>query len=104
MNVLTKEEIFRKIREQSAYLKKEYGLSKIALFGSHQRGTATEQSDLDFIIELEKPLGFKIVRLVDFLEDLFGKKVDILSPDGIKTIAHKEIIDSIVKDMEYVEA
>lgn len=40
--------------------------------------------------------------LIDFLEELFGKKVDILTPDGIESIRIKHIRENIKKEVEYV--
>ena len=62
----------------------------------------TEDSDLDFVVEFKRPIGFKFNRLVEYLETMFGKKVDVLTNDGIDNIRIKEIATNIKKDLTYV--
>lgn len=37
----------------------KYGLRKVSLFGSYARGNASESSDVDFVVEMSRPLGFR---------------------------------------------
>lgn len=47
------------------------------MFGSFAKGTANEDSDVDMVVEFERPIGFKFVELVDYLEALLDKEVDV---------------------------
>ncbi len=78
MVVLTKKEIILKL-EQNKDKIKSFGVKKITLFGSYASGKAKTESDLDFLIDFEKGRGLfdDYVRLLHFLEDLFGKEVDL---------------------------
>ena len=61
------------------------GVRTLSLFGSAARGEANAASDLDFIVELEK--GRSLVDLVGVkrdLEALFGRKVDVFTPNSLK--------------------
>ncbi|HDN83623.1 MAG TPA: nucleotidyltransferase [Candidatus Altiarchaeales archaeon] len=99
---LTKEEILRKIRENMGEIKK-FGVKRIGIFGSTARNEITEKSDIDFVVEFERGKAtFKnVCSLVDFLENLFGKEIDILTPDGIESIRIKHIREEIRRDIEY---
>ena len=52
-------------------------MKRIGLFGSFAKGTANEDSEVDMVVEFERPIGFKFVELVDYLEALLDKEVDV---------------------------
>ena len=54
-------------------------LRELAIFGSYARGEATPVSDVDILVALERPLGWEIVDLRDYLEALLGLPVDLLT-------------------------
>jgi predicted nucleotidyltransferase len=65
------------------------------LFGSYAKGVPTEAGDIDLVVEFERPLGFKFIELTEYLEQLLGQKVDILTPAGIQGIRSPHIAQSI---------
>jgi len=73
----TRETIVQQLKEHHPYLTSEYGVQRIGLFGSFAAGTANEASDIDVLVEFQYPVGFKFIELVDYLEQLFGRKVDV---------------------------
>jgi hypothetical protein len=99
---MDKIEVIRLIREHSDVLMNEYGISKIGIFGSILKGTMTEDSDLDIVVEFNKPIGFKFNGLVEYLEYLLGRKVDVLTKEGIKNIRVKEVAANIERTLAYV--
>jgi uncharacterized protein len=96
----SKEEITALLNEKRAYLAAEYGVQKIGLFGSYEKGTASAESDIDLVIEFSRPIGFRFFALAEYLEELLGAPVDILTPAGIEGIrvprVAKEIRESVV--------
>lgn len=90
------------IKQNYDVLRREYSISRIGFFGSITKNAMTENSDLDIVVEFNKPIGFKFIRLVEYLENLFGEKVDVLTKDGIENIRVKEIIGNIKRDLTYV--
>jgi len=61
-----------------------HGTRKIALFGSFVRGEAGPDSDVDLIVEFDRPTGFlALVRLERELSEVLGRKVDLLTEKGI---------------------
>jgi predicted nucleotidyltransferase len=100
--VLTKEVILKALHEKYPYLATEYGVKRIGLFGSYAKHTSMEASDIDLVVEFERPLGFKFMELSEYLEQLLGKKVDILTPAGIQGIRIAHIAESIEESITYV--
>ncbi len=92
--------LLRKNREKI----KEFGVKRIGIFGSVARNEATEYSDIDIVVEFENGRGGMrdFVNLSEFLENLFNRKVDILTPGGIEGIRIKYIKERIKKEVEYV--
>ena len=73
-----------KLRENREQLR-AFGVRRIGLFGSWVRDEADEDSDIDFIVEFEESSKSfdNFIDLVFFLEELLGRKVDVLTPEGI---------------------
>ena len=100
--MLTKEKTIELIKDEYHFLSSEYGVARIGLFGSIAKGTETEDSDIDIIVELRKPIGYKFIELVSYLEKIFGNKVDILTIDGLKNIRIKNVAEDIKRNIIYV--
>jgi len=83
-------------------LKTEFGVKRIGLFGSFSRDKQKPASDVDLLIEFEKPIGFKFMLLAEYLEKRLGRKVDILTPAGVDSIRIKPIAESILRSVVYV--
>ncbi len=73
-------EIKRILHEQKPYLAKEYGVKILGVFGSYVRGDQRPDSDIDILIELERPPQISligVVELEDYLSDILDMKVDL---------------------------
>lgn len=101
---LNKNEIIKLLRQELPELTKKYGVSRIGLFGSYATDSFTDESDIDLIVELSNPIGFEFFDLISHLENLLGKKIDLLTAEGVKNIRQKEISSSIERNAIYVEA
>jgi predicted nucleotidyltransferase len=51
----------------------------MGLFGSYAKGQPDDASDVDVVVEFERPIGFKFMELAGYLEGLLSRKVDILT-------------------------
>src|SRR5258708_4672290 len=80
---MSTEEILITLSANEAKIK-SFGVQSLSLFGSSARGEETPQSDLDFIVEFEEKSFDSYMDLKLFLEDLFGRPVDLVLADGIK--------------------
>ena len=66
-------------------LRRDFGVRRIALFGSTARGLARAESDLDLLVEFaDGPTFDSFLGLKFFLEDNLGRKVDLVTPDALK--------------------
>ncbi|MCI0476522.1 MAG: nucleotidyltransferase family protein [Anaerolineales bacterium] len=81
---MQREEILTVLREHRADVEK-FGVKSFAIFGSAARDQAREDSDVDVLVEFQRPPTFKVyMGLKFFLEDLLGKKVDLVSRNTLK--------------------
>ena len=102
MAATTREQILNSIEDQMPYLAAEYGVARIGLFGSFASQTADDKSDIDLLVEFNDPIGFRFMELVDFLEALLGRDVDVLTPAGLQGIRVKRVADNIYESVVYV--
>ena len=96
------DEVIEKIKSNYPYLASEFGIKRIGIFGSVAKQLDSDKSDIDLIVELERPIGLKFVDLAEYMERLFGRKVDILTKDGVRNIRVKRVLEKIKKDIIYV--
>jgi len=76
-------------------IREKYGVRIIGIFGSYARNEETNASDVDILIELEKPIGLKFYELWDDLEKLLGCEVDLVRD----SLLREEIKDEVLKDV-----
>ena len=100
--MLTREKITDILLEKSPYLASEYGVKRIGLFGSYAKGIPTQASDIDIVVEFERPIGFRFIELTEYLERLLGKRVDVLTDAGIQGIRNPRVADDIKESIVYV--
>lgn len=96
------DEVKEILRRELPKLKTEFGVKRIGLFGSFSIGKQKQASDVDLLIEFEKPIGFKFMIMAEYLEKRLGRKVDILTPAGVNSIRIKPIAKSILSSVVYV--
>ena len=77
-----------------------FGIKKLGLFGSFVREEQTVDSDIDFLVEFEpdKETFKNFMNFIFFLEDVFGRKVEVVTPDSISPY----LAPYILKEVEYV--
>jgi predicted nucleotidyltransferase len=84
MAVTTKDEVFKLLRQSGAQLRR-FGVRRLSVFGSFARGEPKDESDVDLLVEFdpdEKTFD-NLLGLADFLEEFFGRKVDIVTPESL---------------------
>lgn len=96
--MITGNDIIERLRELKPVLKKDYAVKEIGLFGSFTDNTFTEKSDIDILVELEKPIGWKFFTLEMFLEKTFGRKIDLVTKNALR----EQIKDRILNQVKYV--
>jgi uncharacterized protein len=97
-NKIYKDSILNTIQKNQATLK-QFGVAKLAIFGSTVRGEATENSDIDILVSFEKiPTSKDYFGLQFYLEDLLGKSIDLVTDKSLR----KELRPHIEKELIYV--
>ena len=86
-------EIIADKKEQILALAAKYGASNVRVFGSVANGTANIDSDIDFLVDMEKDRSlFDVGGLLMDLQELFGRKVDVVTENGLHWYIKNHII------------
>ena len=96
----SKQEIKNVLRQVRGELKHKYGVRRIGLFGSLVREDEQVVRDVDLLVEFERPVGLLFIHLADYLEEVLGRPVDLVTLMAIKENRRA----SVLEDVEYVEA
>lgn len=86
------------LKKHKYLLVEKYGLSFLAIFGSYGRGQQTENSDIDILVDFNRPIGIEFIDLANELEKLLKIKVDLVSKNGVKP----QYLKQIEPDLTYV--
>ena len=94
--MLNASSILAKIEDNMQVIK-GYGIKNIGLFGSFIIGKQTDTSDIDILVEFQKDYKTfdNYMDLKFFLEDLFGRKVDLVIYEAIKPDLKNNIAESV---------
>ncbi|MEI7850067.1 MAG: nucleotidyltransferase family protein [Chloroflexota bacterium] len=70
----------------------QHGVESLAVFGSLARGEGSQDSDIDLLVDFNRPVGlFEFTRLKHYLEKLTGQRVDLVTRDALRP-AMREVI------------
>jgi predicted nucleotidyltransferase len=93
----TKDDVLKILSDRKTLLLQSYQISGLGLFGSYARGSQTESSDVDVLVDYEKaPSLFKLLELRDYLSDLLGMKVDIVTRNGLKPRIRERVLAEVI--------
>ncbi len=95
--MVTQNQILSKLQELKPTLYQDFAVKKIGLFGSFSDNTYTAESDIDLLVELEKPIGWKFFSLELYLEKIFKRKIDLVTKNALK----EQIKDNILNQVRY---
>jgi hypothetical protein len=95
---MRREDAIAALRGFMPEIRRDFGVRRIALFGSTARGDARDDSDIDILAEFETgPTFLSFMGLKLFLEDHLGRKVDLVTPDALKPrlrpVVEREAVD-----------
>lgn len=87
--------LIKEKRSEILKIASKHGVNSVKVFGSTAREETSDKSDIDFLVEVGKARSpFFPGGLIADLEELLGKKVDVVEPDGL----HWFIRDQIMKE------
>lgn len=93
----TKEEVLSILGRELPYLNERYGVGKIGLFGSYSRDEQDAGSDIDLLVQFDRPISFfKFIAVEDYLKDKLGERVEIVTADALKPVIKPRIMQECV--------
>ncbi len=89
------------ILSQNIMLLRRFGVRRIGLFGSFARNQQQENSDIDLLVEFipDEKTYRHFINLAYTLEDLFGRKVELVTHESLSPY----IKPYIIKEVKYLE-
>ena len=86
------------LKQKDTELTKQFGVKSLLLFGSVARDEATTASDVDLLVEFNRPVGyFGLFALQDYLEKLLGCPVDLGTPDSLKPYIRERVMGELIR-------
>lgn len=86
-----------KVLKENAFQFERFGVKSLAIFGSCARDEMREDSDVDILVQFQKPVGlFEFVRLKNSLEELLGRRVDLVTPDALKAQIKEQVLKEAI--------
>ena len=84
------------LRRRDREIKELFQVKRIGLFGSFARGEENESSDVDIMVEFEQSTFDNFMKLAFFLEDLLGRRVELVTPDSLSPYIAPYVKDEVV--------
>lgn len=92
-------EIKEVLRAEKPYLAQEYGVTELAVFGSYVRDEQRPDSDIDILIELERPPRISLIGLVElesYLSDVLETKADVAIKKNLRKRIGRQILNEAI--------
>ena len=87
------EQLIRNKRDDILDIARRYGAKNVRVFGSVARGESGQESDVDFLVEMERGRSlFDHVALLDDLRQLLGRNVDVVTERSIYWLLRRRIL------------
>ena len=95
--MISYDELLQSKRDDILRIAARYGAYNVRIFGSVARGEADEQSDIDFLVNMEPGRSlFDMGGLLADLEDLLGCNVDVVTEDGLRDRIRNRVLNEAV--------
>ena len=97
--VSIKEDVLTKLETHIVEIRERFGVDTLAVFGSVSRGEDTADSDIDILYSYREGTEygmFHTVNLIDYLENLFGRSVDLVSPQYLKPRVRPYVMQEVI--------
>jgi predicted nucleotidyltransferase len=96
---MKKDEIINTLQTDKQFLKENYGVVTIGLFGSYAKGLEKPDSDIDFFVEFNEPSYSLLMGLYSYLENKLKSKIEIVRKGPHVS---ERFFNSIKNDLIYV--
>ena len=88
-----KKQNISELKRQIVTVLRKHHINKAGIFGSYARGEQKKNSDIDIIIKPRKGMGFRFFGLQIELEEKLGKRVDLVSYNGLHPLLKEKILE-----------
>jgi len=96
--VVTRNQIMAVLAEHDRKIH-EFGVRRLAVFGSAARDEMNEGSDIDILVDFRKKTFDNYIGLKFYLEKILGRKIDLVTRSALR----KEMKPQIYRDLFYVQ-
>ena len=91
------ESIKRLLLQNKDELRQKFEVKTIGVFGSYVRGEQKLSSDVDILVEFQEPVGlFEFMKIENYLSDLLGVNVDLVSKKALKPHIGEHIMQEVI--------
>ncbi len=95
---MKQEVVLQTLKQKNAELITKFGVKSLQLFGSVARDDSTSASDVDLLVEFNRPVGyFGLFALQDYLEKLLGCPVDLGTPDSLRPYIKERVMGELIR-------
>ena len=95
---MKRDAVIQTLKGQNAELSTQFGVKSLLLFGSVARDEATSSSDVDLLVEFNRPVGyFGLFALQAHLEELLGCPVDLGTPESLKPRLRERVMGELIR-------
>ena len=95
---MDKNEIIIELRRIKPQLQRDYAVKKIGLFGSFITGAYTDASDVDILVEFERPVGWQFFKLEKYLEKTINRKIDLVTVSALR----EQLKPLVLSQIQYI--
>lgn len=82
---MNRQQAMKLLTSSKAHLKTQFGVTQLALFGSTARNEASPDSDIDILVTFDEPAtSQRYFGVLFYLEDLFGRPVDLVTEKALR--------------------
>ena len=92
----TLKEIEETLKRHKPFLREKFKVKEIGIFGSYVRAEVSEKSDVDILVVFSEPIGWEFIDLKEFLEEILGKEVDLVTIRALKPQLKDKILEEVV--------
>lgn len=96
--MITNVDTIKKLKAIKPYLADRFHVKRLGYFGSYATEQQTELSDIDILVEFNRPVGWEFFTLEKYLEASLGLKVDLVTHNALK----EKIKETVLKQIKYI--
>jgi len=96
-----RETLFAPLKEHQDTLRRQFFVASLSVFGSAARNRLRKQSDIDLLVEFERPPGlFTFIHLKHYPENLLDRRVDLVTPAALRPELRQQILREAIHALQ----